>query len=62
MRLLWHEITKFHPGLSHIFHASFITPKQKFWCSEVMKMMMIMIRIMVIMTIMIMIMVLQGAG
>ena len=58
MRLLWHKITKFHPGLSHIFHASFITPKQKFWCSEVM----IMIRIMVIMTIMIMIMVLQGAG
>ena len=22
-------------GLSHIFHASFITPKQKFWCGEV---------------------------
>jgi hypothetical protein len=20
------------PGLAHIFHASFITPKQKFWC------------------------------
>ena len=22
-------------GLSHIFHASFITPKQRFWCSGV---------------------------
>jgi len=21
------------PGLAHIFHASFITPKQKFWCN-----------------------------
>ena len=38
MTQLCHEITKFdphHAGLSHIFHASFITPKQKFWCSEV---------------------------
>ena len=24
-----------HSGLSHIFHASFITPKQKFFCSQV---------------------------
>jgi len=23
------------PGLAHIFHASFITPKQKFWCERV---------------------------
>ena len=23
------------PGLAHIFHAGFITPKQRFWCSEV---------------------------
>lgn len=22
------------PGLAHIFHASFITPKQKFWCEQ----------------------------
>ena len=22
------------PGLAHIFHAGFITPKQKFWCAE----------------------------
>ena len=22
-------------GLAHIFHASFITPKQRFWCSAV---------------------------
>jgi len=22
------------PGLAHIFHAGFITPKQKFWCEE----------------------------
>jgi len=22
------------PGLAHIFHAGFITPKQKFWCTE----------------------------
>ena len=22
-------------GLAHIFHAGFITPKQKFWCSQV---------------------------
>jgi len=22
------------PGLAHIFHASFITPKQKFWCTQ----------------------------
>ena len=21
-------------GLAHIFHASFITPKQKFWCAQ----------------------------
>jgi len=24
------------PGLAHIFHAGFITPKQKFWCAEAM--------------------------
>ena len=23
------------PGLAHIFHAGFITPKQKFWCAQV---------------------------
>ena len=23
------------PGLAHIFHASFITPKQRFWCEAV---------------------------
>merc|ERR1719495_1497646 len=22
------------PGLAHIFHAGFITPKQKFWCEQ----------------------------
>lgn len=22
-------------GLAHIFHAGFITPKQKFWCAQV---------------------------
>merc|ERR1719495_1010700 len=22
------------PGLAHIFHAGFITPKQKFWCER----------------------------
>ena len=26
-----------HAGLSHIFHASFITPKQRFWCSSVLE-------------------------
>merc|ERR1719225_1184804 len=25
------------PGLAHIFHAGFITPKQKFWCEKAMK-------------------------
>jgi len=25
------------PGLAHIFHAGFITPKQKFWCEQAMK-------------------------
>merc|ERR1719189_3164081 len=24
------------PGLAHIFHAGFITPKQKFWCAQAM--------------------------
>jgi len=24
------------PGLAHIFHAGFITPKQRFWCKQAM--------------------------
>ena len=25
----------YYTGLAHIFHASFITPKQRFWCEAV---------------------------
>ena len=30
-------INLFLLGLAHIFHAGFITPKQKFWCEKAMK-------------------------
>ena len=30
--IVFHPLSLPPPGLAHIFHAGFITPKQNFWC------------------------------